>query len=243
MFFSYSIGLFLFICPFLTILTQSMAPPLPPKPLGTYLTGNPSVPPTIEVEWYCDLVCPFSAKTFLTLFEKVVPAIQADETKTNKISIKMHHVVQPWHPAGTLVHEAALAVKKAAQEELGEKDGTDQYLTYVENLCKLFTGDQKKYSDADTWNKSRPQIYEELIADFNEPDGGSVSAAAMKLLVPENLVGNCGNGVTQDIKWACKHHRAMGVHVTPTVFVNGIEAVQISSGWTCEDWMEFFDSF
>ena len=31
------------------------------------------------------------------------------------------------------------------------------------------------------------------------------------------------------------------VHVTPTVFVNGIEAPDISSGWTAEEWRAKLD--
>ena len=220
----------LFFPLFLCSLVAAMAPPLPPTPIGTYLTGHPTTPPTINVECYIDLVCPFSAKMFMTLYREVVPAIRAKQ-QSSKIAIKIHHVVQPWHPQGTLVHEAALAAKKVLKND-------DEYFAYFDSLCKDFTGPDKKFSDADTWSKSRNEIYEDLLQPFrNDPRGENIR----KLLVPETLEGNCGNGVTQDVKWACKHHRAMGVHVTPTVFVNGIEAVQISSGWTAEDWTSFFD--
>mmetsp|Transcript_37318 Transcript_37318/g.42642 ORF Transcript_37318/g.42642 Transcript_37318/m.42642 type:complete len:237 (+) Transcript_37318:56-766(+) len=217
----------------------AMAPPLPPKPLGTYLTGKPSstTSPTINVDCYLDLVCPFSDKMFLTLYNDVLPIISADETKKSAIAIKIYHVVQPWHPQGTMVHEAALAVKKVANED------DNLYLNYFKWICEQFTGPDKKFSDADTWNQSRSQIYESLLLYFQTQNLPNISASAMKLLVPPALEGNCGNDVTQDIKWTCKHHRAMGVHVTPTVFVNGIEAVQISSGWKCDDWVSFFDSF
>ena len=43
---------------------------------------------------------------------------------------------------------------------------------------------------------------------------------------------------TKLLKFAIKYHRIRGVHVTPTVFVNGIEAPDISSGWTAEQWIE-----
>lgn len=221
-----------------------MAPPLPPKPLGTYLTGYPSEPPTVEVECYIDLVCPFSAKMFLTLYEDVLPAIQADDAKKAAISIKIHHVVQPWHPQSTMVHEAALAVKKVESDEV--------YLMYFQWICKQFTDEKKQFSDADTWSKSRRDIYGDLLLGLVDFDGDirykskpDTPDNVMKLLdhFGKDAVGNCGNGVTQDIKWACKHHRAKGVHVTPTVFANDIEAVQVSSGWNCDDWMKFFDSF
>ena len=74
--------------------------------------------------------------------------------------------------------------------------------------------------------------------------------------------------MTQHIKWICKHHRTRGVRtfaplpvcctrthrrslrlfasclladVTPTVFVNGLEAGVVSSGWTPEQWLQFLE--
>ena len=40
------------------------------------------------------------------------------------------------------------------------------------------------------------------------------------------------------MKWAVKYHRVRSIHVTPTVLVNGIEAPDISSGWTGDQWDE-----
>jgi len=44
--------------------------------------------------------------------------------------------------------------------------------------------------------------------------------------------------VTKLLKFAVKHHRTRGVHVTPTVYMNSIEAPDVSSGWTAEQWIE-----
>mmetsp|Transcript_13209 Transcript_13209/g.33269 ORF Transcript_13209/g.33269 Transcript_13209/m.33269 type:complete len:208 (-) Transcript_13209:157-780(-) len=205
-----------------------MPPPLPPKPLGTYLTGYPSTPPTIEVQCYLDMVCPFSCKMYRTLYEDVLPAIKADKTKEAAIAIKIHHVVQPWHPQSTLVQEAAMAIKKV--------DTDEAYLAYLLWITKKRNGDGK-FTDEDAWSKTRDEIYSDLTSSQTKV------VEAQEILSPKEVKGNGGNGVTQDIKWACKHHRAMGVHVTPTVFVNGIEAVQVSSGWKSEDWMAFFETF
>lgn len=49
-------------------------------------------------------------------------------------------------------------------------------------------------------------------------------------------VGNCGNETTQMVKWSTRYHRTRGVHVTPTVFVNGQEATKVSSGWSADEW-------
>eukprot|EP00435_Cladocopium_sp_Y103_P032240 s1318_g8.t1 len=54
-------------------------------------------------------------------------------------------------------------------------------------------------------------------------------------------LGNAGNAVTQHLKWAIKFHRVRGVHVTPTVFVNGLEAGIVSSDWSADEWAAFLD--
>ena len=40
-------------------------------------------------------------------------------------------------------------------------------------------------------------------------------------------------------RWAVKFHRVRSVHVTPTVFVNGLEAGVVSSGWGGAEWQRF----
>lgn len=156
---------------------------------------------------------------FGTLYEKVIPTLDED------ISITMHHVIQPWHPQGTMVHEAALAVKQVSPES---------YPAYVNDLYGAFlTG---KFKDEDTWNKTRLQIYDDLLEIV---PAGVDKDAVKALLLPAGKRGNAGNAMTQEMKWACKFHRTRGVHVTPTVFVNGVEAGIVSSSWTEEDWEKF----
>ncbi len=52
---------------------------------------------------------------------------------------------------------------------------------------------------------------------------------------------NTGNELTQAVKWLVKYHRSYGVHVTPTVFLNNIEAGQVSSSWTLPEWTELLE--
>ena len=98
---------------------------------------------------------------------------------------------------------------------------------------------------AATWDKTRNQVYDQLLELLNikdVPGLADVDAAQVKaLLVMNEGGGNAGNAMTQHIKWACKYHRGRGVHVTPTVHVNGLEAGVISSGWTCEQWLAFLE--
>lgn len=193
-----------------------MAPPLPPVTNGVSLTKT--TPPKIHIECFLDLVCPFSAKLFNTVYD-VVPTLDED------ICVTIHQVIQPWHPQGAMVHEAALAVKQIAP---------DAYGPYVKVIYANFT--EGKFKDEDTWSKTRLQIYDDLLELV--PDG--VDKAAVKaLLMPTGTGGNEGNAMTQEIKWVCKYHRTRGVHVTPTVFVNGLEAGVVSSSWSGDDWKKF----
>jgi len=70
------------------------------------------------------------------------------------------------------------------------------------------------------------------------PTTRAQDAAAVRALLAltSNGSANSGNGVTQAVKWAVKYHRSRAVHVTPTAFFNGIEAPDVSSGWTGDDW-------
>ena len=51
----------------------------------------------------------------------------------------------------------------------------------------------------------------------------------------------CNITEPEQIKFVTKFHRMRGVHVTPTVYANGLEAVEVSSGWNVDQWKEFVD--
>jgi len=190
----------------------------------------------IEIECFLDLVCPYSAKMYRTLYDDVVPGLNISNNTTSvddrtSITIKIHHVIQLWHPQSTMVHEAALAVKRVLP---------GLYLGYIRNVYKKFSN-KNKFTDDDTWNKTRLEIYDDLLGCLPTWFEDEQKLQEVKaLLYPLSLSdSNGGNGMTQDIKWVCKFHRTRGVHMTPTVFANGIEATNVSSGWKADDWNEF----
>jgi len=162
---------------------------------------------------------------FTTLYNDVLPEFKDD----SDVSFVIHQVVQPWHPQGTMVHEAALAVKQVEPSA---------YADYVKAIYDAFCGDDQLFSDEYTWSKTRLEIYDDLLKLL---PSGADAAAVKALLLPKGTGGNEGNAMTQEIKWATKYHRGRGVHVTPTVFVNGLEAGVVSSGWKKEDWIKFLD--
>jgi len=199
---------------------------LPPVQCGFQLsTGLARAP--VQIELFHDLVCPFSCKMFKTVFHEVIPKC------SGHVQFVLQPVPQPWHPQGTYVHEAALAVKQVAPAA---------YPAYVDAVFTAYSGGS--FKDDTTWDKSRAQIYDELLALLSSgpPELATVDAAAVKeLLTLKAGVGNVGTEMTQHIKWAVKYHRCRGVHVTPTVHVNGLEAGVVSSGWTAAQWLKFLE--
>lgn len=117
-----------------------MPPPLPPAPVG-FVLGSPS--PKVAVECFLDLNCPFSRKAFKTVVDG--PDAVAQAYAGQPVQFVLQQVIQPWHPTGCYMHEAALAVKAL-------KPGA--YLAY---MGKVFDA-QEAFSDAATWGKSRAQV-------------------------------------------------------------------------------------
>ena len=102
-------------------------------------------------------------------------------------------------------------------------------------MCALL-GSWFHLTSGGSGDKTRQQIYDEILAVLAaaQLEGVDLGAVGGKL----NNTGH-GTGMTQAIKWSVKYHRARSVHVTPTVFVNGLEAGVVSSGWTAEQWSLF----
>jgi len=202
-----------------------MGPPLNPIQQGFAISAARS---PICVELFLDLICPFSSKMFQSVYCGVVPSLPGD----TPVNFVVQQVPQPWHPQGTYVHEAALAVKQVAPA------------AYPDYLHAVYTAfDAGKFKDDDTWGKTRGQIYADLIDLLQSKESlKAVDAAAVaKLLEPSPGGGNAGTPMTQHIKWAAKYHRTRGVHVTPTVHINGLEAGIVSSGWSPEQWKAFLE--
>lgn len=118
-----------------------MPPPLPPSPVG-FAVGSPTSPKAV-VESFLDLNCPFSRKAFKTLMEgpDAVTATYADKP----VQFVFQQVIQPWHPAGCHMHEAALAVRAVKPE------------AYMAYMGKVYDA-QEQFSDAATADKSRAQV-------------------------------------------------------------------------------------
>ncbi|KAI1977814.1 hypothetical protein LOZ53_002191 [Ophidiomyces ophidiicola] len=175
-----------------------------------------------------DYVCPFSAKLFGTFYGSVVGVIE--NSYASKLRVIFRPQVQPWHPSSTLTQEAALAVLRLAPEKFWD---------FSAALFKEQTG----YFDENAVNETRNQTYQRL-AKLAAGVAGVDESKVYELLKISDKPGpdgslNSGNAVTDDIKFLTKSNRIIGVHVTPTVFFNGIEERSISSSFTAQQWEEW----
>jgi hypothetical protein len=166
---------------------------------------------------------------------------QAHYRRSLHCRLVFKHLIQPWHPQSTLLHEAALAVKRLY--------GPEKYFQFS---AALFLR-QTEFFDANLWTKSRDEITAELVAlaaeavpkTAEDPKGvDPVELAALLALVPDTGDGtlNRGTQVTPILKLAVKEARQRGAHVSPTCAVNGI-IVDSSSSWTVQQWVDFLGPF
>lgn len=179
------------------------------------------------IEYYIDYVCPYSTKIYRTMVE-LISKLSANKSLP-PVKIQMHQLPQPWHMQSMLLHEVALIVRKI----YGEKK-------YFDFSTMLFDN-QKSFFDDVVWNKTKVEIYKELC-DIAKNIGCDVNEI-QKLLQRVEVGHNSGNGITNELTKVVKFHRKRGVHVTPTVFINGIEATEISSSWTITQWLEFLEPY
>ncbi|KAF6002663.1 hypothetical protein F1559_001269 [Cyanidiococcus yangmingshanensis] len=204
-------------------MASSTATPLPKMPVTVpFYRERPY--PQVLVEVFLDYNCPYSKKAFLTLWQQVLPLYKAE----HRVQFSFGLVPQPWHAQTCYVHEAALAVRQLSGDE-----------GFWKASAVLFDH-QSDWVDENVLDKTRRQVYEELATCLEK--AGTVPSASSVLELLLTAPGNGGNAVGAAVKFACRYHRVRGVHVTPTVHINGIPELNASSSWTKEDWKDRIDS-
>eukprot|EP00038_Savillea_parva_P028825 m.67175 g.67175 ORF g.67175 m.67175 type:complete len:209 (-) comp8419_c0_seq1:2021-2647(-) len=201
-----------------------------PPPTANYfavLEDGSAEPPRLELEMFLDYTCPFCAKIYNTVYTNLLAKLKGAGVP---IRLVFKHLVQPWHPQSTLLHEAGLAVRELC--------GAQAFFKFSETLFVL----QKEFFDANIWDKSRPTITKGLVELAVETVDGLDGQAMLELLdlVPDPGDGtlNRGTRMTPILKLAVKELRQRGAHVSPTCAVNGI-IVDTSSSWSVEQWEDF----
>ncbi|OAX42059.1 hypothetical protein K503DRAFT_734422 [Rhizopogon vinicolor AM-OR11-026] len=196
---------------------------LQPSLRSMIIAGAYDAPHTLDI--FLDYVCPFSAKLSFAIDNVLKPLVDVGGQYYGKVKVIMRLQVQPWHATSTYTHEAGLAVARAAPEK---------FWPFSIALFKQ----QAEFFDIPSSTMTALQIREKL---------GSIAA---QLITEEQMITfkelltlkptpNGGNAVTDDLKYTVKFSRQNGVHVSPTVFWDGLVANQISSSWGEKEWTEF----
>ncbi len=112
----------------------------------------------------------------------------------DKVQFIFRQQIQPWHPASTLVHEAALAVLKISP---------DLFYPFSEALFDK----QTDYFDVHVVHESRNETYERLC-DLGATVGVDEAKMMDMLRIPDKPAPdgsmNVGNQVTDDLKLLVK---------------------------------------
>lgn len=194
------------------------------------------------VNLYFDYNCPFSARLYAKLQDKVIPQLQ--EKHADKFQFVYVNVVQPWHTNSVLLNEFALAVAKL----LREKGVEDSNKLFWEVSRAIYDKKEHFYDQANV-ELNRNEIYKQIAEitfakvklPFSEKE---VLEQLLFTPIPADKVDlNPGNGSTVDLKYFTRYLRNVGVHVTPTVSVNGIIADSVSSGSEPDELIKVFESF
>lgn len=90
-------------------------------------------------------------------------------------------------------------------------------------------------------NKTRKETAVSL-AKLAESVGVSSEKVLDHILNGTGEPKNSGNKVSNDLKWCIKLGRQNGIHVSPTVLIDGIRDDGVSSGWDLDQWKEYLKS-
>ena len=196
---------------------------LPGKRLGVKIGSTPvSASGGLQLEVFVDFTCPFSKKIYDVLVKEVKPHYG------HKLELIFQLVPQPWHPASCMVHESFHAACLAApfkEEKL---------------FAVTFRDALVHFGDSHTMESSRKKVHAQLSGIYE--DCAVEKMAFLKNLALDTADGqvNGGNAASRLVKLYVKQHRQLGVHVTPTIRVNGV-VCDSSSSWSLQEWRAFLD--
>ncbi|WPK24281.1 hypothetical protein PUMCH_001548 [Australozyma saopauloensis] len=192
------------------------------------------------VNLYLDYNCPFSAKMYFTLF-KTIPQVQ--KKHPDVFQFVFVNVVQPWHPQSVLLNEYALVVAQLLREKAPEKSNELFWNVSYElfaNKDKFFDSVTSNVGRNDYYKLINDVVFDKLELPITKTDVlGKLEIAATDLA----NASNAGNAAIADVKYFTRYLRGVGVHITPTVSVNGIVADLLSSASTTEELIKVFESF
>ncbi|MDY6899397.1 MAG: thioredoxin domain-containing protein [Cyanobacteriota bacterium] len=180
--------------------------PIPKSPPG-YNWGHADAP--IQVEMFMDFECPFSKDAWLKVLKV------ANTYGKEKLRLKIE-------PMSLSNHRQSWDVTKAAFIVAG--DDTNQFI----NFASYLFNHQHEYSNGVFKNKTLTQLHN-LLAEY--------AADAANWQDKTNFLHNLeSKEIYQKARIPARLAIIRGVWSTPTFFINGFPAEELSSKSTVEDW-------
>lgn len=173
------------------------------------------------IDLFLDFLCPFCARFWST----VVVENNLPEKYKSSVQFIFRHQIQHWHIQATPIHAVVMAVAREQPSRL------------FDAITALFKR-QRELFDEHVEDKSQVEIYEKILSILNEETQIQLD---MNLFRTKRTESNAGNAMVPDLKYHIKYARKHGVHVSPTVFVDGLEEPQISSQWTVDQWNAYLN--
>ncbi|GMM29445.1 hypothetical protein DAMA08_021900 [Martiniozyma asiatica (nom. inval.)] len=184
------------------------------------------------IEIYLDYNCPFSGKMFRKLQDELMPLVDA-QGLTDKYQFIFVNVVQPWHGfQSSILHDASLAVAKVKPDSFW--DASRALFDHIE-----------EYYDSEVYDLTKRQLVEKisgLLADTCDIEKSQLISLIEPSASIDGKPNNAGNAVAKDCKYFARYSRTMGIHMTPSVVVNGIYIPQIESSTPVEQILEIMEA-
>lgn len=205
------------------------------------LSAEAVAPNIINV--FLDYNCPFSAKLFTKLRSTVIPQLQ--QKYPSKFQFVYVNVVQPWHPNSLYLNEFSVV---AAQLIRAKQQSPESNQTFWDLSNAIFENKEQFYDSANadyTRNQIYSQIYQVVAKNLQLPFGEEEILSQLRIqqvpLLDEQ--SNSGNAATVDVKYFTRYLRGVGVHMTPSVSVNGITDDSVSSGSEPDELISKFETY
>jgi len=188
-----------------------MTIPIPTRPSG-YQRGQCDA--SAQVEVFLDIECPFSKKAWSTL------CAIADEYADSEVSFTLHPVVLANHRQSWDVTKAAVIL------------AADDPARFWDVFNYLYER-QAQYDEAALLQQTHGDLYNLLARFAAEYSDWKDSTEFIRQLTSDR--------VEQETKVPIRYAISRGVWSTPTFFVNGSEADQLSSSSSVADWKSVLD--
>jgi protein-disulfide isomerase len=162
-----------------------------------------------RVELFVEPTCPFSARAYAKLDE----LLELDGSR--RLSIHLRLLSQPWHQFSPLVTRAVLAASAGAGGRQAARRVLSAVFAHREEfvLVDHCAGPLLDRSPRQTLARIEQLAGLDLAEAFADPR------------------------VTVEMKWQARYARQNGIHVTPTVMVDGLVAAEMSSKDSAQTWM------